>query len=313
MTYSCSSNSTCGCSLDSAIVTKIIGGEEAMKNSWGWAVSIRIHNNHICGGSLISSELVLTAAHCIVLVKTISSLSVTAGSKYLSMINQQRSVSQAFIPFNYDSTTYTNDIAIILLSSPFDMNDRSLAFICLPPSIENYPPDDMTVIAIGWGVLSTTEKTSSDTLQQVTLKTISNGISACHISVYNENVQICAGVQGGGKGMKKEKILIFILDNICCFQLDTCRGDSGGPLMMFSNQRWYIVGITSYGNGCASPYYPGIYTRASVYRKDIGCFLKNETSCIKKKFLVRNSVSSCSMNYLLISLFFILIKIINYQ
>ncbi|CAF1237001.1 unnamed protein product [Rotaria magnacalcarata] len=293
MTYSCSSNSTCGCSLDSAIVTKIIGGENAMENSWGWAVSIRIRNNHMCGGSLISSQLVLTAAHCIVSVKTISSLSVTAGSKYLSMINQQRSVSQAFIPFNYDLTTYTNDIAIIRLSSPFDMNDRSLAFICLPPSIENYPPDNMTAVAIGWGVLSTTDKTSSNTLQQVTLKTISNVISTCSISVHDENVQICAGVQGGGK--------------------DTCQGDSGGPLMMFSNQRWYIVGITSYGNGCASPYYPGIYTRVSIYKKDIICFLKNETSCIQQKFLVRNSVSSYSMNYLLITLFFILIKIINYQ
>ncbi|CAF2825813.1 unnamed protein product [Rotaria sp. Silwood2] len=262
ITYSCWTNATCGCSLNLPILTKIIGGEEATMNSWGWVVSIRFRNNHICGGSLISSELVLTAAHCLVSIKTLSSLSVTAGSNYLSIINQQRSVSEISIHQNYNSMTYVNDIAIIRLSSPFDMNDRSLAVICLPPPILEYPPNDTTVIAIGWGVLSTNEKTSSNTLQQVTLKTIANTISTCLVSIHNESGQFCAGVQGGGK--------------------DTCQGDSGGPLMMFSNQQWYIVGITSYGNDCALPFYPGVYTRVSIYGKDISCFLKNETLCIKK-------------------------------
>ncbi|CAF1173523.1 unnamed protein product [Rotaria sordida] len=245
ITYSCWTNSTCGCSLNSAILTKIIGGEEATMNSWGWAVSIRRRNNHICGGSLISSELILTAAHCLVSVKTLSSLSVTAGSNYLSIINQQRSVSEIFIHQNYDSMTYINDIAIIRLSSSFDMSDRSLAIICLPPSLLEYPSNDTTVIAIGWGVLSPTEKISSDTLQQVTLKIVANTISICYVLIHNENGQICAGVQGGGK--------------------DTCQGDSGGPLMMFSNKKWYIVGITSYGDGCALPLSPGVYTRVSIH------------------------------------------------
>ncbi|CAF1493852.1 unnamed protein product [Rotaria sp. Silwood1] len=244
ITYSCWTNSTCGCSLNAPILTKIIGGEEATMNSWGWAVSIRFRNNHICGGSLISSELVLTAAHCLVSKKTLSSLSVTAGSHYLSIINQQRSISEISIHQNFNTMTYINDIAIIRLSSPFDMNDRSLAVICLPPPILEYPQNDTIVIAIGWGVLSMIEKISSDTLQQVTLKTVPNTISTCLVLIHNENGQFCAGVQGGGK--------------------DTCQGDSGGPLMMYSNQQWYIVGITSYGNGCGLPFSPGVYTRVSI-------------------------------------------------
>ena len=50
------------------------------------------------------------------------------------------------------------------------------------------------------------------------------------------------------------------------FLLDTCQGDSGGPLMMFtSSGQWVLVGITSYGIGCARPTSAGIYTRVAVY------------------------------------------------
>jgi trypsin len=203
-TYSCSSNSTCGCSLNPVILTKIIGGEEVGEDTWGWAVSISLRNNHICGGSLISSELILTAAHCVNSIQTISSLSVTAGSKYLSIINQRRSVSEIAIHRNYHSGTFANDIAVIRLSSPFNMNDPSLTLICLPPNIIRYPPEDITVVAIGWGVLSRTDGVVSNTLQQVTLKTIGSTVDSCQRAILNKNVQFCAGVQGGGKGIENQ-------------------------------------------------------------------------------------------------------------
>ena len=48
--------------------------------------------------------------------------------------------------------------------------------------------------------------------------------------------------------------------------IDTCQGDSGGPLMMFtSNKQWALVGLTSFGPGCARPEYSGGYTRVAVY------------------------------------------------
>jgi hypothetical protein len=66
--------------------------------------------------------------------------------------------------------------------------------------------------------------------------------------------------------------------------------------MMFSDQQWYLVGITSYGKGCALASHAGVYTRVPVYAQSIDCILKNDTTCIKKIFVVRNSVSSISIS-----------------
>jgi trypsin len=204
ITYSCQSNSICGCSFKSAVVTKIIGGEQAGIDTWGWAVSIRVRNNHVCGGSLISSTLVLTAAHCLSSINTISSLSINAGSEDVYSLKHRRSISEMYIHRNYNGNTYINDIAVLRLSSPLNINDHSLAVICLPlATTVEYPPKDTAVVAIGWGILAMRDKVSSRTLQQVTLKTIAQTADKCQQSIYDGNIQFCAGVQGGGKGIEK--------------------------------------------------------------------------------------------------------------
>ncbi|UJR27560.1 hypothetical protein I4U23_008842 [Adineta vaga] len=277
VTYSCLSNETCGCSLNSAVLTKIVGGEQAGTDTWGWAVSLRSGNNHICGGSLISSIYVLTAAHCLSSARTLSSLTVNIGSKYLTIIHQQRSIGKIYIHKDYNTINFVNDIAIIQVLTPFDMNDRSIALICLPSSTAiatniEYPPVGISVVAIGWGVLSSDSKTPPNTLQQVTLQALSKTASNCRNSVNNASTQFCAAVQGGGK--------------------DTCQGDSGGPLMSFSDNRWVLVGLTSYGTGCALPNYPGVYTRVSYYVDWISCFLTNNTLCIESTVLKQYYLSS---------------------
>jgi secreted trypsin-like serine protease len=204
--YFCSLNSTCGCSLKSTVVTKIIGGIEADIDSWGWAVSIRLINSHICGGSLISPELVVTAAHCFVSVDAISKLSVTAGSTYLNDINQQRSISEIFIHRKYDSISFTNDIAVIRLSTPFNMKGSSLALICLSTKIIEFKSNDTNAIAIGWGVVSVRSQVPSNALRQVALKTIANTDITCRRSIKDIQVQFCAGVSGGGKGIRNKRL-----------------------------------------------------------------------------------------------------------
>ena len=204
MTYSCFSNATCGCSFNSPVISRIVGGEQAGADTWGWAASIRIGNRHICGGVLISSTLILTAAHCLTSCKSIRSLSINIGSKYLSVIGQRRTVSNVYVNQNYDSINFAHDIAIIGLSSPINMNDHSIALICLPSTINtDYPPVDATVVAIGWGVLSSGDRNPSNTLQQVTLKTVSKYALTCQKVIRNVNVQFCSGVQGGGKGIEQ--------------------------------------------------------------------------------------------------------------
>lgn len=202
-TYGCSSNSTCGCSKNTAVISRIVGGEEVKQDSWGWAVSIRNRNNHICGGSLISSTFVLTAAHCLISINSLPNLHVNVGSKYLSIIRQRRAVSKIYIHRDYDSNTFIHDIAMIQLESSLNMTDPSIAVVCLPTAVatSEYPFAHETVVAIGWGVLDPDEKTPSNTLRQITLKVISNSIESCAKSVNNRSIQLCAGVQGGGKGI----------------------------------------------------------------------------------------------------------------
>lgn len=210
--YKCWSNVTCGCSYNDAILTKIIGGEPAGIDTWPWIVSIRVWNNHICGGSLISSTLVLTAAHCLVSVTTKSSLSITYGSKYLSIVNQRRSIADVYLHRDYDAERYIHDIALLRLSLAITINDRnSMAFICLPSSIgESYPPSNRSVVAIGWGVLASDAKISSNVLQQVTLNTIATRTASCQRTIYDRQAQFCAGVKEGGKGKRcNEKINHF--------------------------------------------------------------------------------------------------------
>ena len=49
----------------SNIGSKIVGGEEAIQNSIPWQISLRYRSNHHCGGSILSSDRILTAAHCL--------------------------------------------------------------------------------------------------------------------------------------------------------------------------------------------------------------------------------------------------------
>jgi secreted trypsin-like serine protease len=66
------------------------------------------------------------------------------------------------------------------------------------------------------------------------------------------------------------KVIIFpflVVYNLLSILADTCSGDSGGPLMMFSsNNQWILIGLTSYGYGCAQPAYAGVYTRVAAYQ-----------------------------------------------
>jgi secreted trypsin-like serine protease len=152
--YNCSPNATCGCSANSAILTKIVGGENAASDTWGWAASLRYTstNSHFCGGSIISPSHILTAAHCTIGLSSPSEVTVYVGSIYLSVTGQVRSVSNIYIYPTYSSTTYVNDLSILKLSSPIDFSQSGVNIICLPdiPSsilaTEEYPPPNTNVM-----------------------------------------------------------------------------------------------------------------------------------------------------------------------
>lgn len=72
--------------------------------------------------------------------------------------------------------------------------------------------------------------------------------------------------------------------------IDTCQGDSGGPLMMFtSSKQWVIVGVTSFGYGCAQKGYSGVYTRVAAYSNWIDLFINKTDDSMNPYSLISNS------------------------
>ena len=129
-TYTCNPSVTCGCSANSATLTKIVGGQEAGSATWGWAVSLYIAGS-LCGGSIISSEWIATAAHC-TYGKSASQITVYAGSNAKLSGTQVRSVSSINQHSSYNPNTYENDISLLRLSSPLDMTSAYVRAICIP-------------------------------------------------------------------------------------------------------------------------------------------------------------------------------------
>jgi len=130
-TYSCNTSASCGCSTSSSILSRIVGGESATTGSWGWAVSILIANSYLCGGSIISSSWVITAAHC-VLNFTASQVVIYAGSSQRFAGTQTKVASQIIIHSSYSTTTYLHDIALLKLATPLTMSDPYVRSICIP-------------------------------------------------------------------------------------------------------------------------------------------------------------------------------------
>ncbi|CAF1477615.1 unnamed protein product, partial [Rotaria magnacalcarata] len=196
------------------------------------------------------SSWILTAAHCVSGVSA-SQVTIYAGSN-TRFSGQSRVATSITVHPSYVSSTKVNDIALIQLGTPLTMSSSSVSAICIPAvssttlTAGEWPSSGLYVVAVGWGTLQE-GGSSSATLQQVTVQTVDYQASTCSPLLYNRQLQFCAGVSGGGK--------------------DTCQGDSGGPLMMFTtSNQWVLVGLTSYGIGCARAAYPGVYTRVAYYQ-----------------------------------------------
>ena len=129
--YSCNASASCGCSMNPAVVSRIVGGEAANSSTWGWAVSLSMNRRYLCGGSIISDSWVITAAHC-VLGYIPSQVIVYAGSTLRWTGTQIRVVRNIIMHPNYNPNTLVNDIALLQLQSSFNMSDPSLSLVCLP-------------------------------------------------------------------------------------------------------------------------------------------------------------------------------------
>ncbi|KAJ8932956.1 hypothetical protein NQ314_014335, partial [Rhamnusium bicolor] len=188
---------------------KIVGGTPANIVNYSYQVSLLRNNIHYCGGAIISSTWILTAAHCVV-GGLISAFSIRAGSSSINSGGQIIAASRILFHARYRRRLLDYDIALIQLVSPITI--RNASSIPLVPSGTG-PATGAIATVTGWGDLTEGGNVSA-TLRVVQVPIISQ--ANCR-AAYNRTIvtdrMFCAGVLGiGGK--------------------DACQGDSGGPVVI---------------------------------------------------------------------------------
>ncbi|XP_053310254.1 transmembrane protease serine 3 [Spea bombifrons] len=260
----------CGSRPNYSPSTRIVGGNASAEGQWPWQASLIYQGIHLCGGSLITSQWIVTAAHCVYDLFFPESWSVQVGH-----VNHQRDpqntpvlVEKIIYHSKYKSNSMTNDIALIKLANPFTFNGL-IQPICLPNYGEDFPEGKMCWIS-GWGATEEGGDTSQ-TMDYAGVPLISNRV--CNTKyIYGGVIKpsmVCAGFLEGG--------------------VDTCQGDSGGPLACEDRKVWKLMGTTSWGVGCALRYKPGVYTRITSFLDWIHIQMEREE---RKKNVPFQNVSS---------------------
>jgi trypsin len=223
--------------------TRIINGRESTPHEYPFAVSLSDDQGHFCGGSLITRNAVLTAAHC-------------QGGRYKAVIGRhdldtskgQTISMRAERPHpQYDEYSTDSDFMLVFLRRPATINeDVKLVKLNDDPSVPGV--GDRTTV-MGWGDTHISDNISklSDVLMKVQVQVMSN--TECDKS---------SGSVGGYSDNYNDQITPRML----CAKAnrkDSCQGDSGGPLVAGARQ----VGVVSWGISCASDAFPGVYARVS--------------------------------------------------
>uniref|UniRef100_A0A3Q2UDX9 Elastase 2 like n=1 Tax=Fundulus heteroclitus TaxID=8078 RepID=A0A3Q2UDX9_FUNHE len=240
----------CGNPTFQPVVSRVVNGEDVRPHSWPWQISLQYNSNgewrHTCGGTLISDQWVLTAAHCI---SSSRQYRVALGKHNLKEDeNGSAFLGTATIVVHekWNSFFIRNDIALIKLESPVEFSDNIHA-ACLPPG-GFILPHDAPCYVTGWGRLYTGGPIA-DILQQALLPVVDHATCSKYDwwgSQVTETM-VCAGGDGIVSG---------------------CNGDSGGPLnCQGSDGSWEVHGIVSFGSGLSCNYHkkPTVFTQVSSF------------------------------------------------
>jgi len=226
--------------------TRIVGGHETKEHEYPWQVLLVLRDGQLpwCGGTLISSTHVLTAAHC-----TVHEGREMPASTFQLRLGEHNTADREFIEVEIaeiiNHPDYKNhrsylesDYAILRLANPVPFT-KKVSPACLPANLSaTYA--GVLATTTGWGRLID-GGSSPDVLQEVDVTVMTNAKCKTAYGDFITSNMVCAADTGK----------------------DSCQGDSGGPIIAPENGRQALIGVVSWGWGCADPRYPGVYARVT--------------------------------------------------
>ena len=227
---------------------RIVGGKDALPNSWPWQVELLINGTqHWCGGSIIHPRWISTAAHCVHRSTSSGRTEIRLGEHNSKKLEGYEEIIQSdrvlIHPGYVQATNFTPgdyDFALLRLERPATFYKR-VGAVCLPDEDTTIGDDDgRNCFVTGWG--HTIEQGKySDVLQENRVPMVSKEVcnqNASYDGTITERF-ICAGYE----------------------KANACQGDSGGPLVCQDGAgKWVLIGVVSWGIGCARPYKYGVYS-----------------------------------------------------
>ncbi|XP_034517252.1 mannan-binding lectin serine protease 1 isoform X2 [Ailuropoda melanoleuca] len=238
------------------LMARIFNGHPAQKGTTPWIAMLSYPNEQpFCGGSLLGSSWIVTAAHCLHqsldpdypalhdsdLLRP-SDFKIIMGKHWRRRSDgneQHLRVKRVFLHPLYDPNTFENDVALVELLESAVLSDFVMP-ICLPQG----PPQEGDVVVVsGWGKQFL--QRFPETLMEIEIPIVDHRTCQEAYAPLKRKVtrdMICAGEKEGGK--------------------DACAGDSGGPMVTLDKERghWYLVGTVSWGEDCGKKDRYGVYS-----------------------------------------------------
>merc|ERR1712179_210182 len=133
---------------------RIVGGEEAPLHEFPWQISLRNLGSHICGGSIINSNQVITAAHCVEgALPVMDTVVAGAHHRLLEGGHQKRRIKSMEAHEDHNNPRFNNDVAIITVTEPFDFSDPNVQPIDMFMLVDAEIPAETVCNVTGWGLL----------------------------------------------------------------------------------------------------------------------------------------------------------------